>query len=879
MRILEDLYTSPFFWNYYAIGYLLEGLFTGAVSVLLIKTRLKSSSTKTLILFFAVTCLFSMLYALNFGSFSKWSAYHRWITFPIAGFLPVIVAYFMLVFPSNENPRFTRIFMPIWISATSLLSLFFVYGTSKAPIVFNSSAEIWDFDADEFSKKLGIGLIANAIIMMILGAFRFWQSKGNRTPFLYLILSFSLIIVIPSGLNVMMRAGLIERAIFVKWFCILCISGFFILLLTYLNHTKDPSSFMTKLVAITAASFLLLLEFLSFEALKDRTEKFQIFAQKELELLEAGKSSDRIQHWKLLDESLTGEPTKKFLFPQGKEHLPVLEIRTQVSRGEFQYAEYRKEIHEASLPLVKVIFSAALLILVFFPAFFYKSLVQPLNRLLSGVRSVNEGNYETQIQATVEDEIGFLTKSFNSMVANVRSARLRLQEYANELEDKVEERTKDLRLSLEKVQELKNQQDGDYFLTSLLLKPLSENKADSSNVVVEFLTSQKKKFQFKDWQEEIGGDINMANSILLKGKKYTVFINADAMGKSLQGAGGALVLGSVFESILNRNKVSSQAQDHSPERWIKNTFLELNQVFETFDGSMLVSMVLGLVDDTTGLLYAINVEHPWMILYRKGKAEFLHTQKTYRKLGTLGADGNIQIFTYLMQAGDCLLAGSDGRDDILLPNPKGEAQVNEDENLILENIQSNGADLQKIQEQLLSMGKLIDDLSFVKIQYLPKQNPRDSNRSKDEELYLETKKIFKKNGHSKAISFAEEQLEDGFLPRLAKFTFQMALKAKDYKKASKYLTDLLVAFPENTELLFRASFIQKKLWNYQEAIDLGERVKLRDPKHTKNLINLADAYYLEGNVKRSIYLIDMVLKIDANNSHAKQRLRVFETGI
>ena len=147
------------------------------------------------------------------------------------------------------------------------------------------------------------------------------------------------------------------------------------------------------------------------------------------------------------------------------------------------------------------------------------------------------------------------------MVRSVKEANERLQEYAESLEEKVDERTAELQATLEEVQALKKQQDGDYFLTHLLIAPLGRITADSERVHVTESIEQKKKFQFRNWTKEIGGDLNMAHILHLKDKEYTFFMNADAMGKSMQGAGGILVLGSVLQSIIERTKMTKAAQD------------------------------------------------------------------------------------------------------------------------------------------------------------------------------------------------------------------------------------------------------------------------------------------------------------------------------
>ena len=157
------------------------------------------------------------------------------------------------------------------------------------------------------------------------------------------------------------------------------------------------------------------------------------------------------------------------------------------------------------------------------------------------------------------------------------------------------------------------------------------------------------------------------------------------MGKSIQGAGGALVLGAIFQSIIERTRISEEEQEKPPERWLKNTFVELHKVFESFDGSMLMSLVILVIEERTGILYYLNAEHPFTILYRDEKAEFLETETNLRKLGTTGVEGLIKINLFQLEDGDKIIAGSDGRDDVLLgfDEETGARIINEDETKIL----------------------------------------------------------------------------------------------------------------------------------------------------------------------------------------------------
>ncbi|MCB1157170.1 MAG: SpoIIE family protein phosphatase, partial [Leptospiraceae bacterium] len=232
------------------------------------------------------------------------------------------------------------------------------------------------------------------------------------------------------------------------------------------------------------------------------------------------------------------------------------------------------------------------------------------------------------------------------------------------LERKVEKRTRELQHSFEEIKNLKEKQDGDYFLTTLLFKPLMSNVNKKANLKIEFLLKQKKQFQFKGKEHEIGGDICISDSIYLEEKEYAVFINGDAMGKSIQGAGGAIVLGVVFKSILSRTRLLKEMQKVSPEEWLKLAFIELQNVFESFDCSMLISIVMGLVDVETGMMYYINAEHPFICLYRDDKASFLDTELSLSKVGIPGLYNPIQVSTFTLNKDDVIIMGSDGRDDL-----------------------------------------------------------------------------------------------------------------------------------------------------------------------------------------------------------------------
>ncbi|HMZ59458.1 MAG TPA: SpoIIE family protein phosphatase, partial [Leptospiraceae bacterium] len=362
----------------------------------------------------------------------------------------------------------------------------------------------------------------------------------------------------------------------------------------------------------------------------------------------------------------------------------------------FYYNHYRLYIHSITMIFFYIFAGGLVLFIAGIPVFLSGALIRPLDELLEGVRKVEEGNLDVTVPVKVQDEIGFLAGSFNGMVGSIRESKEKLQDYAENLEQKVDERTRELMATLKQVELLKEQQDGDYFLTTLLLKPLGTVKAENTRLKVDFFVKQKKEFTFRKQKHQIGGDICISQTLNLKGKKYIVFLNADAMGKSMQGAGGILVLGAVFHSIVHRTKSYIAHSEVPPEKWMKNAFKELHKIFESFDGSMLVSLLFGLVEESTGLVYYINAEHPWMVLYRDRIASFAEHTLSFRKLGHSGLEGEIYVTTFQLHPGDLLIMGSDGKDDVVLSKSKDSRVINENEELFLKKVEEAEGNLERI---------------------------------------------------------------------------------------------------------------------------------------------------------------------------------------
>ena len=396
-----------------------------------------------------------------------------------------------------------------------------------------------------------------------------------------------------------------------------------------------------------------------------------------------------------------------------------------------------------------------------------------------------------------------------------------------------------LQRTLTEVEALKLQQDGDYFLTAGLIKPLSRNRAESSVLQVDFYVRQKKCFEFKKWKAELGGDICLARSIRLRGRSYTLFANGDAMGKSMQGAGGAIVLGSVFESIIERTVLSPVLQNQHPEVWLRDAFLELHKVFVTFDCTMLVSIAIGLVDEEAGVLYSMNAEHPCTVLYRDGVATFVHPDRIFRKLGMPDADQPLTVQVLALRPGDILIAGSDGRDDILVPGPGGPA-MNEDETLFLRTVERACGDLGTIFALLTAVGELTDDLTLVRAEYRPVDRATGVKHSPPDVRLKTAGRLLRIGDLATSLTLLSELCErEPENTEGRRLLVRALVRSGELQAALPHAVECAERQPADTEQLYITAACLYHLGDYDAAVAWAERVHLREPGHVRNTRLLA----------------------------------------
>lgn len=98
------------------------------------------------------------------------------------------------------------------------------------------------------------------------------------------------------------------------------------------------------------------------------------------------------------------------------------------------YRAFMAHLDRLYAPIVPFIVAMMLAVLVGIPLLFQGFLVRPLIRLLSGMRRFRDGDLAMQVDVTFNDEIGYLTESFNEMASAQNSL-------VNTLEEQVAQRS------------------------------------------------------------------------------------------------------------------------------------------------------------------------------------------------------------------------------------------------------------------------------------------------------------------------------------------------------------------------------------------------------------------------------------------------------
>ena len=121
--------------------------------------------------------------------------------------------------------------------------------------------------------------------------------------------------------------------------------------------------------------------------------------------------------------------------------------------------QHRLKIHPLSARMALVTIFAEAVVLSLFPWVIRSTMLRPIQSLIHGIQNLDTEHFTPPIEVLHQDEIGFLTKSFNEMSASMRMAAAEVQRHRDHLEHLVAERTVELEAEIQRREQIAEELD------------------------------------------------------------------------------------------------------------------------------------------------------------------------------------------------------------------------------------------------------------------------------------------------------------------------------------------------------------------------------------------------------------------------------------
>ncbi|MCP3925830.1 MAG: HAMP domain-containing protein [Desulfobacterales bacterium] len=449
----------------------------------LCRNKDKTKSTKHLIIFLLGVEIVFISFCFIFSSLDQKISFIFWWMLHIVVFSSVSMLQFAYNFPDNIHLKESKIVFIVTITAAIIVYPVYIFHTtlSEPQFIFDGKFFVV-LDTPEIGVVIGLELVI-MLSLFLRKSFHYADVsikkdglfysikeifktnnpnvKATRNLFIIFTSPVALVVVI-----IMAYLGILSFEIVGHLFGSALMIAAFFFVIQYINYSEEPSTFMLKLVGISLGTLLIFMGFIANAALtmKDMAYKNECLLKVEIcknhikgnqtaipsnvsYILEGTIVVDEITNYKILytkESKLNGLKFRRLNLKgwyEGKRSYRKLSKlnpdfyylhydfreKQKIYEVGFKYRDYRLYIHETGKLLVIIIVTSVFFLVIVFPYFFKESLIKPLNHLLDGVGKVNRGDLDIVVPVKVNDEIGYLSFSFNKMVKSVLESETKLK--------------------------------------------------------------------------------------------------------------------------------------------------------------------------------------------------------------------------------------------------------------------------------------------------------------------------------------------------------------------------------------------------------------------------------------------------------------------
>ena len=278
-------FTEFVFFDFFSIGSLIPAIFCALLGYFFITIKNKSNSSFHFGMAFLISCIFYLAYFISSSYYHPLASYHRWITVMTILTQLTFFAFAIFSFPDVRYPLFRKIYAVIIFSIAILLLVLFLKESYQSSKVFQFTGHYWDFDAEKTSKLVAAYILFLMFPIIISGIWRAIINRGiERWAVLFISSVLFISFFIPGITNMLSRDGLLDRGTHQILLNLSNLLGAFIAVIIYLNTTKDRSSFMSKILIVTVATLLVMVQGFTFYSLQDQEKSFDTLLKSETHL-------------------------------------------------------------------------------------------------------------------------------------------------------------------------------------------------------------------------------------------------------------------------------------------------------------------------------------------------------------------------------------------------------------------------------------------------------------------------------------------------------------------------------------------------------------------------------------------------------------------